>query len=113
MSTSTPATPYAVEITNTVTLVIAPTAIAVLNRIEPAKGDGPDNYHVYDTDGGEPYVIRADDGITLRTTRIGVLHHQCDHDTEGAAQFENEAGALIYAEHGLSACWPCDLVPQD
>ncbi|WP_086859848.1 hypothetical protein [Streptomyces milbemycinicus] len=113
MTTSETATPYAVETTGSVTLVIAPTVIAVLDRIEPAEGDGPDSYHVRDTDGGEPYVIREADGVTLRTTRIGVLHHQCDHDIEGAAQFENEAGALIYAKHGLTACWPCDLVPQD
>ncbi|MFF5668822.1 hypothetical protein ACFY8S_01580 [Streptomyces hygroscopicus] len=113
MSTSKPSTPYAVEITSSVTLVIAPGTIAVLHRIERAEDDGPDLYHVFHIEGGDPYVIRDDDGVHLRTTTIGVLHHQCGHDPEGAARFENEAGALIYAEYGLSACWPCDQVPQD
>ncbi|MEU1180621.1 hypothetical protein ABZ464_23765 [Streptomyces sp. NPDC005820] len=108
-----PAPPYAVEITGSVTLVIAPGAIAVLHRIERVEDDGPDLYHVFDIEGGDPYVIRDDDGVTLRTTTIGVLHSRCGHDPEGAARFENEPGALIYAEHGLSACWPCDLVPLD
>ncbi|MFI1703025.1 hypothetical protein [Streptomyces griseoruber] len=108
-----PVPPYAVEITSNVTLVIAPTTIAVLNRIEPGEDDGPASYHVHDIDGGEPYVIREADEVTLRTTKIGVLHARCGHAPEVAARFEDEPGALIYAEHGLTACWPCDRVPQD
>ncbi|MEV6738681.1 hypothetical protein AB0N14_17800 [Streptomyces sp. NPDC051104] len=105
-----PAPPYTVEGVSSVTLVIAPGAIAVLDRIEAADGDGPASYHVHDTEGGEPYVIRADDGVTLRTTTIGVLHHGCGHDPENAARFENEAGALIYAKHGMAAVWPCTVI---
>ncbi|KQW13536.1 hypothetical protein [Streptomyces sp. Root369] len=108
-----PVPPYQVEVTSSVTLVIAPGGIAILNRIEAAEDDGPASYHVLDADGGQPYVIRADDGVTLRTTAIGVLHERCGHTPEDAARFENEAGALIYAQRGLAACWPCHLVPQD
>ncbi|PWI04798.1 hypothetical protein DIZ27_43130 [Streptomyces sp. NWU339] len=108
-----PVPPYAVEITNSVTLVIAPTTIAVLERIEPAEGDAPARYHVHDAEGGESYVIREADEVTLRTTTIGVLHTRCDHNPEVAARFEDEPGALIYAEYGLSTCWPCDQLPED
>ncbi len=108
-----PAPPYAVEITGSVTLVVAPGAIAVLERIEPAEGDTPARYHVRDADGGEPYVIREADGVTLRTTTVGVLHARCGHDPEVAARFENESGALVYAEYGLTRCWTCNMVPQD
>lgn len=106
-----PVPPYQVETTSSVTLVIAPTGIAILKHIEPAEGDGPASYHVHDIDGGTPYVIRADDGVTLRTTAIGVLHERCSHAPENAARFENEAGALIYAKHGLAAVWPCTQLP--
>ncbi|MEU7323393.1 hypothetical protein ABZ682_23000 [Streptomyces griseoviridis] len=107
-----PRPPYVVETTGSVTLVIAPTAIAVLDRIEPAGGDEPAKYHVRDATGGEQYVIREADEVTLHTTNIGVLHSRCEHDAEGA-RFESEPGALIYAKHGLSRVWLCDALPQD
>lgn len=107
-----PRPPFVVETTNSVTLVIAPTTIAILDRIEPGEGDAPARYHVLDAAGGEQYVIREADEVTLRTTTTGVLHAHCEHDVEGA-RFENEPGALIYAQYGLSRVWPCTELPDD
>ncbi|MFJ1607023.1 hypothetical protein ACIOHS_27170 [Streptomyces sp. NPDC088253] len=104
--------PYTVEVTNSVTLVIAPPVIAVLDRIEPAEGDEPARYHVRDTEGGEPYVIRQTPGVMLQTTTVGVFHARCEHDVEGA-RFESESHAATYAKHSLAACWPCTDLPSE
>ncbi|MFI1956976.1 hypothetical protein ACH46L_03545 [Streptomyces althioticus] len=107
-----PVPPYALEITSSVTLVIAPTAIAILARIEPARDDTPARYHVLDVDGGAPYVIRQDDGVSLRTVTVGVLHHDCGHDLTGVTStHETEADAQVAAQCGLHAYWPCTQLP--
>ncbi|MFC3346032.1 hypothetical protein ACFOOM_00970 [Streptomyces echinoruber] len=107
-----PVPPYAVEVTSSITLVATPAKIAVLDRIEPAKGDTPARYHVHDVNGGEPYVIQETDGVTLRTSTVGVLHARCGHTPKAAARFEDEPGALRFAQRALDACWPCDHLPQ-
>ncbi|MFF0092708.1 hypothetical protein ACFYSF_22485 [Streptomyces canus] len=107
-----PCPPYVVEVTNSVTLVIAPPALAILDHITPAEGDEPARYRVRDTEGGEPYEIRQTPGVMLSTTTIGVLHERCDHDPDGA-RFESESQALVYAKHSLAACWPCTDLPGD
>ncbi|MEV7413026.1 hypothetical protein AB0O04_34925 [Streptomyces althioticus] len=108
-----PVPPYALEITSSVTLVTAPTAIAILARIEPARDDTPARYHVLDVDGGAPYVIRQDDGVTLRTVTVGVLHHDCDHDLTGVTStHETEADAHVTAQSRLHAYWPCTQLPD-
>ena len=108
-----PVPPYQVEVTHSVTLVIAPSVIAILARIEPAPDGEAARYHVRDVDGGEPYVIRQTPGVMLRTTTIGVLHERCEHNPDVAARFEHESQALVYAKHSLAACWPCTDLPDD
>ncbi|MEW2568344.1 hypothetical protein [Streptomyces sp. NPDC047070] len=104
------ACPYQVEITGSITLICTPTAIAVLDRTE-TSGDGPARHHVHDVNGGDPYVIRADDSVTERTTTAGVLHNRCGCAPENAARFESETQALVYARHALTVCHPCPKTP--
>ncbi|GGZ23445.1 hypothetical protein GCM10010387_15770 [Streptomyces inusitatus] len=101
-----PVPPFAVEVTGAVTLVLSPQAIGILRQIQPSE-TGPARYAVNDVDGGEPYDIRADDSVTLRTTQVGVFHDRCGHDPEDAYRFENQIDAEVYARHALSMCWPC------
>ncbi|WP_019061717.1 hypothetical protein [Streptomyces prunicolor] len=102
MSTS----PYAVEVTRSVSLVLTPDAIAILSRIVTSD-DGPEHYEVQDIDGGGPYVIRSGSETTLLTRNVGVLHERCAHNPEDAARFDTRPQALVYASHALAACWPC------
>ncbi|WP_329361194.1 hypothetical protein [Streptomyces sp. NBC_01483] len=103
--------PYAVEVISSVTLVLAPNTIGILDRTE-LTGDGPACYHVRDINGGKPYEIResgTDGKVTLRTTTIGVLHARCGCDPEDVARFESEPQALIYAREALTVCRPCTV----
>ncbi|MEV5930944.1 hypothetical protein ACPCSG_23640 [Streptomyces cellulosae] len=105
-----PAPPVHVETTASVTLVCAPQAIAVLRWIGPVH-EQPTRYYVHDTDGGDPYEIRADDSVTLRTTTVGVLHNRCGCTPEGAARFEEDTAALAHAREALTVCHPCPKNP--
>ncbi|MDX3345914.1 hypothetical protein PV387_03540 [Streptomyces sp. ME02-6987-2C] len=105
------APPVYVETTSSVTFVCAPTAIAVLRWIGPVH-ENPVRYHVRDIDGGDPYEIRADSTVTLRTTKVGVLHNQCGCTPGDAARFEHETAALVYAREALTVCHPCPKNPE-
>lgn len=106
--------PYAVETTGSVTLVLAPNAIGILNGIQPGDEGGPARYRVLDVDGGEPYEIREHHTVSLHTTQVGVLHDRCGCDPDGAVRFESEPQALTYAKYALTQCWPCTaLHPTD
>ncbi|MFB0617247.1 hypothetical protein [Streptomyces sp. AGS-58] len=103
---------YAVQITGIVILVIAPNAIGVLADVHDNADGVPDRYTVLDTDGGEPYDIPHDATVTLSTTKIGVLHHRCDHDRAGLSTFETETQARTYVRHALTRYWMCNQVAQ-
>ncbi|MEU6928967.1 hypothetical protein AB0A05_07365 [Streptomyces sp. NPDC046374] len=105
-----PVPPYAVEVTGAVTLVLAPQAIGVLRLIQPGDYGQNAEYRVVDVDGGDPYDIRADNSVTLRTTQVGVFHDRCGHDPEDAARFENETDAVAYALQSMAMCWPCNVL---
>ncbi|MFF4756817.1 hypothetical protein ACWD5R_44080 [Streptomyces sp. NPDC002514] len=102
--------PYQVEVTSGVTLVLAPQAVAILVRIEPAE-EGPASYRVNDVDGGGQYLIRADANVTLHSLQTGVLHIRCGCDPDADGRFENEPDALEYVREQLSAWEVCPKSP--
>ncbi|MEU6594273.1 hypothetical protein ABZ923_34565 [Streptomyces sp. NPDC046881] len=106
-----PIPPYRVEIIDSVTLVLAPTKTAVLERVQPAEGETSACYRVRDVGGGEPYEIRTDEAV-WHTVTTGILHERCGHDPDDARRFENEPEALIYAKHGLTRFWVCTELPS-
>ncbi|MER6559735.1 hypothetical protein ABT300_18775 [Streptomyces sp. NPDC001027] len=102
-----PIPPFTMEVTASVTLVLAPNAIGVLASTLPGTEGGPERHLVLDIDGGEPYEIVDHPTVSLHTTQVGVLHHRCDCNPENAARFESEPQALTYAKYALTQCWPC------
>ncbi|THA54249.1 hypothetical protein [Streptomyces sp. A1136] len=103
--------PYAVEVTDSVTLVLTPQAIAHLVRIEATDFGHPANYHVTNPDGSGAYVIEAGENVELRTLEVGVLHIRCGHDPEWAHRFENETDALDHVREELAVWAVCPDSP--
>ena len=102
--------PYTIEVTDSVTLVLTPQAVALLARIEATETGFPARYHVTATGGGEAYVIEASDGIELRTLEVGVLHIRCECNADGAT-FDNETDALGHVREELDAWAMCPRSP--
>lgn len=97
--------PYRVEITSSATLVLTPTTIGLLVTIE--EGD-PALYRVRPLAGAGEYTVLDDENATLHTTQAGLFHDHCDCAPKGeVAEFDSDRAALIYAQHALTACWPC------
>lgn len=107
-----PVPPYQVETTNSITLVYTATTIAVLRWIGPVH-ETPTRFYVSDTNDGEPYEIRSDDTVTLRTTSTGIVHSRCGCSPIDAARFENEDDAMNFAGETLTGCWPCPKSPSE
>lgn len=103
--------PYAVEVTDGVTLVLTPQAIGHLVRIEATDFGHPANYHVTDPDGGDAYVIQAGENVELRTLEVGVLHIRCGHDPDMVHRFENETDALDHVREELAVWAVCPQSP--
>ncbi|MER6977123.1 hypothetical protein [Streptomyces carpinensis] len=108
-----PDPPYMVEVTGSTTLVLAPARIGVLKSIEPTGEGEPAVYHVLGPQDGQPYEVREDRTVTLRTTQVGVFHDRCGCDPEDAARYDHEHEALVYARHALTECWPCQAQHPD
>ncbi|GAA2948359.1 hypothetical protein ACFPN0_15160 [Kitasatospora cinereorecta] len=102
--------PYTVEVTDGVTLVLTPQAIAHLVRIEATDFGHPANYHVTGPNGGGAYVIRAEKNVELRTLEVGVLHIRCGCDPDGH-RFDNETDALDYVREELAVWEVCPKSP--
>ncbi|WP_328434563.1 hypothetical protein [Streptomyces sp. NBC_00425] len=94
--------PFAVEVTNTVTLVSTRTGIAVLDKV---LNTTPTTYLVTDPRTGTKATIPAAD-TDSRTTSTGFIHERCGCEPS-AAWFENEDSARDYAEELLTTWWPC------
>ncbi|WTW95417.1 hypothetical protein OG216_19440 [Streptomycetaceae bacterium NBC_01309] len=103
--------PFAVEVTEAVTLVLAPEVIAHLIRIEPAEGERPALYHVCNPVTVATYTIEAGDNVALRPLTTGVLHVRCGCDPAEAARFEHESYALAYIRETLSVWTLCPRTP--
>lgn len=109
-----PVPPYAVETTHSVSLVLDPAAVGLLNTIEPAEFDAPGTpacYSATDLRTGQRLDLPADGPERLHTVSVGVLHIRCGHDPDDAARFENEQDATVYARNALTAWWLCPENP--
>ncbi|WLQ69211.1 MULTISPECIES: hypothetical protein [Streptomyces] len=102
--------PYAVEVTDSVTLVLFSQAIAHLVRIEATDFGHPANYHVTDPRRGGAYVIPAGAGGELRTLKVGVLYIRCAHDVD-VDYFEHETEALDHVREEMAVWEVCPQSP--